>query len=63
MVLYGEEVLKCEVHVDGVRLQHVSKFKYLGCVLNETCTDGAEYSRKVGSGRAAGAIRSLGFAA
>ena len=43
--------LECEVHIDGVRLKHVSKFKYLGCVLNESGTDGAESSRKVASGR------------
>ena len=30
----GEERLKCEVHVDGIRLEHVSEFKYLGCVLS-----------------------------
>ena len=27
MVLNGEEGLECEVHVDGVRLEHVSEFK------------------------------------
>ena len=30
MVMNGEEELECEVHVDGVRLEHVSEFKYLG---------------------------------
>ena len=41
-------------------LEHVSEFKYLGCVLDESGTDGAECSRKVASGRrVAGAIRSL----
>ena len=30
MVLNGEEGLECEVHVDGIRLEHVSEFKYLG---------------------------------
>ena len=39
MVLNGEEGLACEVHVDGVRLEHVSEFKYLGCVLDESGTD------------------------
>ena len=29
MVLNGEEGLECEVHVDRIRLKHVSKFKYL----------------------------------
>ena len=60
MALNGEEGLECEVHVDGVRLEHVSEFKYLGCVLDESGTDGAECSRKVASARrVAGAIRSL----
>ena len=59
MVLNREEGLVCEVHVDGIRLEHVSEFKYFGCVLNESCIDGAECSRKVVSGRSvAGAIRS-----
>ena len=36
MALNGEEgLLECEVHVDGVNLEHVSEFKYLGCVLDE----------------------------
>ena len=30
MVLNGEEGLVCEVHVDRIRLEHVSVFKYLG---------------------------------
>ena len=60
MVMNGEEGLECEVHVDGVHLEHVSEFKYLGCGLDESGTDGAECSRKVASGsRVAGAIRSL----
>ena len=60
MVLNGEEGLECEVHIDGIRLEHVSEFKYSGCVLDESGTDGAECSRKVASGRrAAGATRSL----
>ena len=47
-------------HVDGIRLVNVSEFKYLGCVLDESGTDGVECSRKVASGRrVAGAIRSL----
>ena len=60
MVLNGEEGLECEVHVDGIHLEHVSEFKYLGCALDESGTDGTECSRKVASGRmVAGAIRSL----
>ena len=49
-----------EVCVDEISWEHVSEFKYLGCVLNESGTDEAECSRKVASGRrVAGAIRSL----
>ena len=60
MVLNGEEGLDCEVHVNRVSLEYVSEFKYLGCVLDESGTDGAECSRKVVSGkRIAGAIISL----
>ena len=60
MVLNGEEGLECEVHVDWIRLEHVSEFKYLGCVLDESGRDGVECSRKVSSGRrVVGAIRSL----
>ena len=60
IILNGEEGQKCEVHVDGIRLNHVSKFKYLGCVLNESFTDGAGCNRKVESGRRVEcAIRSL----
>ena len=42
MVLNEDEGLECEVHVDGVRLEHVSEFTYLRCVLDESGTDGAE---------------------
>ena len=60
MVLNGEEGLECDVHVDGIHLEHVLEFKYLWCVLDESGTDGAECSRKVTSGRrVAGTIRSL----
>ena len=60
LVLNGEEGLECELHVNWVHLEHVSKFKYLKCVLDESSTDGAECSKKVVSGkRVAGAIRSL----
>ena len=59
-ILNGEEELKCQVHVDGIHLEHVSEIKYLGCVLDESGTDGAECSRKVVSGRmVASVIRSL----
>ena len=60
MVLNGMEGLECEVHVHGIHLEPVSEFKYLGCVLNESGTEVAEYSRKVASGRrVTDAIRSL----
>ena len=35
MVLNGEEELECEVCVDGMQLENVSEFKYLGCVMGE----------------------------
>ena len=41
MVLNGELGLECQVHVDWIRLEYVLGFKYLGCVLNESGTDGA----------------------
>ena len=47
MVMNGEEGLECEVHIDRIRLEHVSEFNYLECVLDESGTDGAECSRKV----------------
>ena len=60
MVLSGEEGMECEVHVGGVRLKHVSEFKYLRSVLDESGTDGAKCSRNVARGRrVAGAIRFL----
>ena len=41
-----------------IRLEHVSEFKYFGCVLGKSCTD--ECSRKVTSGSGvADAIKSL----
>ena len=40
MVLNGEEGLECEFHVAGIRLEHVSEFKYLGCILDKSGTDG-----------------------
>ena len=60
MIVNGLEGLEFVVHVDEIRLQHVSKFKYLECVLNESGSDDAECSRKAASGRrVAGAIKSL----
>ena len=57
MILNGEEESECEVHVNGIHLEHISEFKYLGCALGESGTDGSEYNKKVA--RVAGAIRSL----
>ena len=34
MVLNSEDGLECEVHINGIRLEHVSEFKYLGCILD-----------------------------
>ena len=31
----GEEEVECEVSVDGIRLERVSQFKFLECVLDE----------------------------
>ena len=60
MLLGGKKGLECEVCVKGIRLERVSEFKYLGCVLDESGKYEAECSRKVASGRrVAGAIRSL----
>ena len=46
MMLNGEEGLKCEIHVERMQLEY--KFKYLGCVLDESGADEAECSRKEG---------------
>ena len=40
-MLEGEEGLECEIDIDRIRLEHVSEFKYLGCVLDESGTDEA----------------------
>ena len=34
IVLDEEEGLECEVSIDGICLEHVLEFKYLGCVLD-----------------------------
>ena len=43
--------LECEVQVDGVRLEHVSELKYLGCALDESGTDKTECSRSLVNSR------------
>ena len=50
IILGGEEGLMCEVLVNGSRLEHVSEFKYFGCVVGELDTDGAECLRKTVKG-------------
>ena len=43
-----------------MRLKRLSEFKYLGCVVDESATDGARCLRKVVSGRkVAGVVRSF----
>ena len=42
-----EEGLNCEVQLDGICLEHVSKLKCLGCVLDKSGSDRAKCSRKV----------------
>ena len=42
-----EEGLECEVNIEGIHLEHVSEFKYLRFVLDESDTDGTECSRRV----------------
>ena len=46
MLLGGEERLECEVCANGRHLEHVSEYKYLECVLNESDTDAVKCSRK-----------------
>ena len=60
MVLNRDERFKCEVCVDGIRLENVLEFKYLECVLDDSCTDEEGFCRKVGNGRrVAVLVRSL----
>ena len=46
MVLNGEDGLERGVCRDRLLLKHVSEFKYLGCVLDESGTYEAACSRK-----------------
>ena len=60
MLLGGKEGLEFVVCANGIRLEHVLEFKYLGSVLNKSGTDETKCSRKVTSGRrVAGAIKPL----
>ena len=47
MMLGEKEKFECAVCVDGRILGYVSEFKYLGCVVDESGTDEAEFRRKV----------------
>ena len=59
-MLRGEEGLERVVCVDGMRLEHVSEFKYLEHVFDESGTDNAECRRKGASViRVVDSIRSL----
>ena len=52
--------MECDVYIDRICLEHVLEFKYLGCALYESGTDGGECSRKlVSRSRVVGTIRSL----
>ena len=51
IVLSTEERLGCEIRVDGVRLEQVFEFKYLGCILDELSKDVEECDGKVASRR------------
>ena len=52
--------MEFEVYIYRIHLEHVSEFKFFGCVFGKLYTDEAECSRKVANGRrVAGAIRSL----
>ena len=59
MVLNKEEGLECKVHVDVICLEHVSEFKYLGCLLDKSGTNGASSRKVVSERRFASAIKSL----
>ena len=43
MVLGGEQGLVWEVNVAGRQLENISKFIYVGLVLDESDTDGVEH--------------------
>ena len=45
-VVRGENGLEFKIRVDGARLEQVSEFKYLGCVLDISSTDETVSCRK-----------------
>ena len=60
MVFEGEEGLVCEVRAAGRQPDDISKFKYLRFGLDESRTDGVEFSLKFRVGRkVVGAMISL----
>ena len=60
LLLNGEKGLECKLYVDGIRLENVSEFIYLGCVLDESSRGESKGCRKVASRRRVlGAIRFL----
>ena len=59
-MLNEEEELECQLQADRMQLEHVSEFKYSGCVLDESGTEDPGCRRKVASGRrVARVVRSL----
>ena len=56
MVLNGESGLECEIRVNGMQLKHMSEFKYLGCILEESGTDQADCRRESVSRRMVGRV-------
>ena len=51
MVLGQEDELVYEICVDGVQLEHMSEFNYLGCFFFGSGTDEAECRRKFANER------------
>ena len=49
MVLNREEGLECEIRVVEMQLEHVLKFKYLGCALDASGADEVHCRRKATS--------------
>ena len=51
MIMNGEEGLECEIHVDGVRLEHAFESKYLGCCFGRSRYRWGRMYLKVASGK------------
>ena len=53
-------LLECEIHRDGMQLEYMLEFKFLGCFLDDPVVDEVECCRNMMSGRrVAVAIKSL----